>query len=400
LTEARENGKLDVRTNKDAPFRPTPGFRGTRLLTLDRDSHMNGNCTRLISASALLSAVLLVPSPALEAGESTNKTETTTLTGLLVDDGGHPIRGAKLTVLEAWTQQKGHRELATGGGSGISDAAGRIKIENVPTERILLLRFSHPDFPRYWFEATTAKDPSPIRKLTLWEIVANNFRKGFSRPQNVKVKLVGNDGQSPMPGVVIRARPAPDSDQSHLPREFSASSITDRDGFARLLLSAGRYELSLGNDHPLDCIGLNETRLGVGTIERTQTFLRMTRRGADVVFRAIDADSHQPIAGVSFWREMPGGEYWFEAVRSETVGSDLKGLNDEEARKPPYVTDKEGSYRCQMCAALGWTYHVHHRPDGYDEVDPQGQTFDIPEEGTVTRIFYLRKHAKEKSKAN
>jgi hypothetical protein len=332
-----------------------------------------------------LIAGLLVPSAALHAGGLTNQNATTTLTGLLVDDAGHPIRGAKLTVLEVWTQLQGHRELAAGGGSGISDAAGRIKLENVPTERILLLRFSHPDFSRDWFEATTAKDPSLARKLTRWEIVGNNFRKVFDRPQHVKIKLVGNDGKTPVPGVVIRARPAPESDQLHVDKDWSATGTTDHDGFVKLLLPVGWHEVTLGADRPLDGIELNEAKLCVLNTGRTQTFLRMTRRGAEVIFRAIDADSRQPIAGVSFWRENPAGEYWFEVVRNETVGSDLKQLSDDAARKPPYVTDKEGLYRCQMRAARGWTYHVHHRPEGYDEVDPQGQAFDVPEEGAVTR---------------
>jgi len=86
------------------------------------------NCTRLISACALLIAGWLVSSAALHAQDATNENETTTLTGSLVDDAGHPIRGAKVTVLNVWTQRKGQRELAAGGSSGISDAAGRIKI--------------------------------------------------------------------------------------------------------------------------------------------------------------------------------------------------------------------------------------------------------------------------------
>src|ERR1700722_16925523 len=135
------------------------------------------NCTRLISAFALLIAGLLVSPAALHARDVTIRIETTTLTGSLVDDAGRPIRGAKLTVLDVWTQLQGRRERAAGGGSAISDAAGRIRLEHVPTERILSLRFSHPDFPRYWFEATTAKDPSLARKLTRWEIVGDNFRK-------------------------------------------------------------------------------------------------------------------------------------------------------------------------------------------------------------------------------
>jgi hypothetical protein len=67
--------------------------------------------------------------------------------------------------------------------------------------------------------------------------------------------------------------------------------------------------------------------------------------------------------------------------------------------KAPQVTDKEGLYRCQMRTARGWTDDVHHRPEGYDEVDAEGQTFDVPEEGTVNRTFYLRKQVKEESKA-
>jgi hypothetical protein len=360
---------------------------------------MIGNCTGLIPACALLIARLLVPSAALHARDVTHENQTTTLSGSLVDDAGHPIRGAKLTVLDVWTQVKGHRERAAGGGSGISDGAGRIRIENVPTERILSLRFSHPDFPRYWFEATTAKDPSLARKLTRWEIVENNFRKVFDRPQNVKIKLVGNDGKSPVPGVVIQARPTSESDQVHLDNEWSASGTTDADGFVKLLLQVGWHELTLGNDRPLDGIELNETKLGVRNTGRTQTFLRMTRRGTEVIFRAIDADSRQPMASVSFWREKPAGEYWFEVVRNENVGSDPKQISDDDSRKVPYVTDKEGLYRCQMRAARGWTYHVHQRPEGYDEVDAQGQTFDIPEDGTVDRTFYLRKQMKAKSKA-
>jgi hypothetical protein len=360
---------------------------------------MIDNFTRLTSACALLIAGLLVPSAVLHARDVTNKSETTTLTGSLVDDAGHPIRGAKLTVLSVWKQLQGHRERAAGGGSAISDAAGRIRLEDVPKERILSLRFSHPDFPRYWFEATTAKDPSLARKLTRWEIVWDNFRKVFDGPQHVEIKLIGNDGKSPVPGVVIQARPASDSDQIHFDNEWSAIGTTDQEGFVKLLLPQGWHELTLGNDRPLDCIELNETKLGVRNTGRTQTFLRMTHRGTDVIFRAIDADSRQPIAGVSFWRENPAGEYWFEVVRNENVGSDPQPISDDAARQAPYVTDKEGIYRCQMRAARGWTYHVHHRPEGYDEVDAQGQTFDVPEEGTVNRTFYLRKRIKEKSKA-
>ena len=359
---------------------------------------MIGNCPRLTSAYALVVAGLLVPS-ALHAADFTNENAATTLSGTLVDDAGHPIQGAKLTVLQVWTQQKGHREHAAGSGSGISDAAGRIKLEDVPTERILSLRFSHPDFPRYWFEATTAKDPSLARKLTRWEIVGDNFRKVFDRPQHVNIKLVGNDGKSPVSGAVIQARPASDSDQIHFNNEWSAIGTTDREGFAKLLLPQGWHELTLGNDRPLDCIGLNETKLSVRNTGRTQTFLRMMRRGTDVTFRAIDADNRQPIAGVSFWRENPAGEYWFEVVRNENVGSDLQPISDDAARQVPYVTDKEGLYRCPMRAARGWTYHVHRRPAGYDEVNAQGQTFDIPEEGIVNRTFYLRKQIKTKSKA-
>src|SRR5262249_18155478 len=148
------------------------------------------NCTRLKSSGALLIAGLLLSSAALYAEDSTTN-ETTTLTGSLVDNAGHPIRGAKLTVFDVWKQVQGHLELAPGSGSGISDAAGQIKIEHLPADRILSLRFSHPDFPRYWFEASTAKDASLARKMPLCEIVGNNFRKVFHRPQNVSIKLVG-----------------------------------------------------------------------------------------------------------------------------------------------------------------------------------------------------------------
>jgi hypothetical protein len=221
----------------------------------------------------------------------------------------------------------------------------------------------------------------------------------FERPRDVEIRLVGNDGKSPLPGVVIQARPASDSDQVHFDNEWSAIGTTDQDGYARLLLSQGGYELNLGNDRLLDCIDLNENRLGVRGTERTQTFLRMTRRGTDVIFRAFDADNGQPIAGVSFWREKPEGEYWFEVVRNENVGSDPKEISDEDARRAPYVTDKDGLYRCQMRRARGWTYHVHHAPDEYGEVDSRGQTFDIPEEGTVERTIYLRKRIQQKTKS-
>jgi hypothetical protein len=364
---------------------------------------MNCNCTRLNSLSALLIAgLLLLPSAALHANDST-KNETTTLAGSLVDNAGQPIRGAKLTVFDVWKQVQGHLELAPGSGSGISDAAGQIKIEHLPADRILSLRFSHPDFPRYWFEASTAKDAWLARKLPLCEIVGNNFRKVFDRPQNVSIKLVGNDGKTPVPGVVLKGRPAPGSEPICFSRpewEWSAIGRTDQAGFVKLLLPAGFHELALGNDRPLDCIGLNEKELCVRDVAHSQTFLRMTRRGTDVTFRAIDADSRQPIAGVSFWREMPAGEYWFDVVRNENVGSDFKPISEDDARKPPYVTDKDGLYRCQMGATRGWTYHVHHCPEGYVEVDARGQTFDIPEEGTVDRTFYLRKRVKEKPKAD
>jgi hypothetical protein len=354
-----------------------------------------------IAAFALLIVGLPVqPIAQLQAQDLKPEQETTTLTGTLVDDRGNPIHGAKLTVINVWTQLNGYRERASGGGMGTSNEEGQIKIEDVPTERILSLRFSHPDFPRYWFEVTTAKDPSLARKLTHWEICTDNFRKVLDRPKNVTIRLVGNDGKSPLSDVVIEARPASDSDQIHFDDEWSARGRTDEDGSVKLLLSQGRYELTLGNDRPLDCIALNESKLGVYGTDRAQTFLRMTRRGTDVTLKAIDSDSGEPIAGVSFWREMPEGEYWFDLVRNENVGSERKEISVDDARKAPYVTDKDGLYCCQMCRARGWTYHIYQKPVGYEEVDVEGQTFDIPEEGTVNRTFRLRKQVKEMPKSD
>lgn len=380
--------------------------------TFDCSVRHSPTCTIVALALAILTSV------SVHAQQEKPDNGGAVLTGTLVDDAGNPIAGANLTVVGVWKLERGNRDRAPGGGSGVSDAQGHVTIEGLPRGRILSLRFAHPHFPRYWFEATTVKDPAIARKTTRGEIVASGFRKTFARPQRVQVRLVGNDGKSPLPGVIIEARPTSDSDQVHFDNEWSARARTDPEGFAAFALSQGAYELSLGEDRPLDCIALNEPRIGVRDAEHLQTYLRMTRRGADVVFKAVDADTGRPIAGVSFWRENPLGEYWFEIVRNENIGwaaekgrpaaaqvepsreteeparGDDREVGDEEGRKPPYLTDDAGLYRCQMRPSRGWTYHVHHMPEGYEDVDPTGQTFDIPSEGGLEKTFVLRKRAK------
>jgi hypothetical protein len=349
--------------------------------------------SRLILAGILSVTAVRFLSMSLPAQEA--DATAVTLAGTLLDHAGQPLSGATLKVIDVWKLDRGNRERAAGGGSGTSDAEGRVRIDGIPRGRIISLRFSHPDYPRFWFEATTVHAPVLARKTTRWEILANHFQIALPRPRKVQVRLSGNDGRSPLAGVVIEARPTSDSEQIHVGNEWSARGVTDAEGSVTFTLSEGRFDLRLEAERPLDGIALNEPRITVRDAGHLQTFLRMIRRGADVVFRAVDFDTGAPIPGVSFWREMPEGEYWFEVVHNETIGSRATEISDKAGREPPYVTDDRGTYRCQMQPARGWTYHVHHLPPGYEEVDSRGQTFDIPGEGLLEKTFQLRKKAEK-----
>src|SRR5689334_2828575 len=107
--------------------------------TFDCSVRHSPTCTIVALALAILTSV------PVHAQQEKPDADGAVLTGTLVDDTGAPISGAKITVIGVWKLERGNRDHAPGGGSGVSDAEGRVAIEGLPRGRILTLRFAHPD---------------------------------------------------------------------------------------------------------------------------------------------------------------------------------------------------------------------------------------------------------------
>ncbi|MCP4786686.1 MAG: hypothetical protein GY878_24390 [Fuerstiella sp.] len=204
--------------------------------------------------------------------------------------------------------------------------------------------------------------------------------------RNVHLQLLDCDRRTPLANVNIHAYLIAHPSRSDKPITTVRS---DSAGWVKLPLAQGVYWLKLDAEETIDCIGLHEPRIGVFGYSHRQDFIRVARRGCEVVFKAIDADTGQGIQGVSFWEENAGLEHWCDTSTPDNVGSKRSSSEEKNRANTAFQTDANGVYSMLRLPQEGWTYHVH-VPKGFETVGRDHYDFSILGEGKIEKVFRLR----------
>ncbi|MCG8652685.1 MAG: hypothetical protein MI861_22790, partial [Pirellulales bacterium] len=254
----------------------------------------------------------------------------TKLHGQVVDTSGKPVAGVKITLggldyldtegkvyhanfREFWglrfTEEK--YRIAT------TDQQGNFEIAGLPDQTVGWVRVSHGSYAdkalyaamtdqkikEYTYASNsmvTIRDGKQVRfpKYETKQVEICPLKIVLAGNQKATVEVVDRDKKA-VSGIRVSA-----SSGGRATGTF-ASAVTDKTGVATLELPPGQYRLVARPDRTSTYV----TGYGELTIPADQTNVHKQLRlvsGCTLLLKAVDAESGDPIAGMSFWRDVKG----------------------------------------------------------------------------------------------
>lgn len=240
-----------------------------------------------------------------------------------------------------------------------TDADGNFEIDGLPQNSVGWVRVSHPDFANQaMYVAITDRDideytyasnsmtgirdgkpyHSPIYKTKKVETCPLNVRVAANR--SVTVVVADRDGGG-VEGIRVSAS------SGGRATGVSAYGVTKKNGQVKLDLPVGEYRLSARPPRDSTFVTTYDTlRIGPDGLSKPHR-LRLVS-GCVLVLKAVDAETGEPIEGMSFWRNVEG-----------KPGS-RTGLNSSVMHVDHPVTDEKGTLRVvvkpgRITVGVGWS---------------------------------------------
>jgi hypothetical protein len=278
------------------------------------------------------------------------------LSGVLKDEKGEPISGAKVSLSsldylktegremhpnfrEFWGMPLAparYRQTNTG-------ADGRFEFQDLPAETVGYVRIHHPNYAAQTFYAAITD-----RAITEYELVGNSMvsaqngktvrtpiiEKRAVRTMPIEVQMrsarrvtitaVRADGKEPARDIRIGASAGAST------RRIHSNGTTDANGRTVLTLPPGKYQLVA--NPPRNPVG-TEIRtyeeIYVEESPREQEIQVTMKEGCLLIFEAVDADSGSGIPGIGFWYEMDKPAGARTSVQSSTTWVDNPVTNEK-----------------------------------------------------------------------
>jgi hypothetical protein len=267
------------------------------------------------------------------------------LKGKVVDEGGQPVEGAKLQVLDADLLDDAGREtnnrqgydwevLPGSVGRAVTTRDGGFRIEGLADRACYWIRVNRPETDNTVsaFYAATIDGPDRVHEQLppaafngreRHEVKTNPITVVFPKIRPIAVNVVGDDTGKPIAGAHVS-----------MLAESRATGIasygkTDDAGKIVLGLPPGRYK-AMVSDPPIETryIRTYQRPLVVEYGEGAQPYELRQKAGVELIFQAVGTGAGKPIAGVFFWKApedkpeetqhietstFQGGEPWTDA---------------------------------------------------------------------------------------
>jgi len=177
--------------------------------------------------------------------------------------------------------------------------------------------------------------------------------------------MLGGEARKPLAGLDVTVR-------------FAGKEVhgtTEADGGASFELVPGHHDVSFTSPRALPYLRLDRMdyeyrrskwrSVSLSNKPKEQTIDLVLADPCELVFRAVDVDTGEGIAGFGFAMENPAGEVWADPILNDTIkpeGERAKVDSEEESE----LTDEQGYFRrLRGPWHEKWTYFVNESPDGY-----------------------------------
>lgn len=302
------------------------------------------------------------------------------LQGKVVDQDGQPVEGAKLQVLDAVLLDDAGREtdnrqgydwkaLPASVGRAVTARDGGFRMEGLPERACFWISVNRPetDNTMLGFHAATIAGPDTIHPESppaafigrgRHEVKTNPITIVFPKIRLIAVTVVGDDTGKPLASVRIFTL------GDTLDTGIGSGGTTDAAGKVLLGLPPGEYK-GISADPPFESryVRTREAPLVVKPGEGAQPYEFHQKAGVEVIFRAVEAGTGNPVPDVYFWKTPEDKPEEAQLFQTSTfwVGWDDRTNAKGEMRA---VLPPEPGKRCRFRFA---GFVESNRPRGADE---------------------------------
>ena len=211
-------------------------------------------------------------------------------------------------------------------------------------------------------------------------------------PIPLQIHVVGGEKAMPLGGIKVSIWPGTSLNQVWEEKP-QAWAETNTKGIARTRLLPGRYVFDVSCRRELPY--LHQSGRFQVSESNTPTELKIQLSDpCQLTLRALDIDSGEGVAGVTFAKERPYDEHWAEGVASNTLGKTKYNLQHQVPLKGRlFETDKTGTYRVQTAERIPWWYSVWTMPKGYTVAGIDDARLETKPGTVLSHTFWLRKKA-------
>jgi len=317
------------------------------------------------------------------------------LRGRIVDDKGQPIADTELAIRRCkpeWNPNGFNKAGADRDEFALlneralvpprikvrhTDSDGRFEFDKLPNNCRFWIKVRPPGHtPRNIWAVTSER----IREDTEGNrVYSGDFEVVFATPRTVKLRVVYGDTGKPAPRVGVGG----------LVSEASFWETTDEDGFVKVPLPDGRYQLGVTPRYRTPYLRRKfEVVVSAETAEKTTTVKLRPAAVIDITVR--DADTGKPLAGLDVWVEEDnrGGGNQHRRVHGYRSWEVETRISRYESPR----SDKNGKMRVQFepgAHRIGVGLEAY--PEGYEPVQPDGRKIECQPGQAVAVEFQMKK---------
>lgn len=264
-----------------------------------------------------------------------------------------------------------------------TDAAGNFAFDGLPPDLWFFVSVGPKGFPQRQVIVATSLQPQPAHQGH--NVLTGPLDLVFATPREFPFRVVGGDTGQPMPKVYFDAGRAGDRSGN-----LFDSATTDAEGRGKILIPPGEYEYKVLPEYQTPYLVTKGTF--TLTADGPVPPFEATLRPACVLeVTVVDADTGAGIADVALWAETtpgPGGAgdhrqvVFFQSWEVATRIFQLTRPKTDAAGKLQALIEP-GSRQ----VGVG----LQSRPEGWEAVEPEGQTIDGKPSETLHLTFPMRR---------